>query len=238
MHGDTAFVSGYVRQLLQNYRLRDQASLVIAAPFIYIPKLAELLQNSSITLAAQDISAYEKGAYTGDISAAMLADFRCSYSIIGHSERRTFFAEQDAVIAAKIKQALLHGIKPILCVGETEQDFKANKSQAVVQQQLDAVCADMKIKHMAEMTIAYEPVWAIGTGLTATPQQAQEMHHFIRDRVATYADRAVADRVKILYGGSVHPDNASALIVQQDVDGFLVGKASLDPHKLLALYNL
>ena len=244
MHGDMAFLRGYVRVLLQQYVPRSKASMAMAVPFVYLPALSALLQDSptgsSIALAAQNMAAYASGAYTGEVSAAMLADCNCSYVIIGHSERRAYFAENDAAIVAKVKQALAQDIIPILCVGETEQEVQAGKGQAVVQQQLDAVLAEVDHTQAACMIFAYEPVWAIGSGQTATPQQAQNMHGFMRSHIAAYfgQNQKDVDSMRILYGGSVRPDNAADLIQQPDVDGFLVGSASLDPDKILKIYNI
>ena len=238
MHGSLSFIDSYMNALLRDYVPDAQSSLVMAVPFIYIPALAERLQSKSIRLAVQNISAYEKGAYTGEVAAPMLGDFGCDYAIIGHSERRQYFAEDNQIILKKVQEALKHGIRPILCVGETERDFNQGKRETVVQAQLEAVLAGIDKTEIEPIIFAYEPVWAIGTGLTATPEQAQAMHGVIRDAVSQHAGAAVAGSATILYGGSVKPGNAQSLANQPDIDGFLVGSASLNPQGLLKIYHV
>ena len=239
MHGSSGFVQNYVTQLLQGYQPRNEVSLAIAAPFIYISTIAGLLKQTTINIAGQDVSAYQTGAYTGDVAASMLCDLNCTHVILGHSERRLYFAENNDIILKKLRQVLKYKIKPILCIGETKEDFDSGQRESVIQQQLQIVLEqiDKDKTEITDIVIAYEPIWAIGTGLSATPEQAQLAHKFIRSFISHNTDTGLARRITIVYGGSVKPDNAEALASQPDINGFLVGGASLDPQSLLAIYN-
>jgi len=187
----------------------------------------ELLRGTSILLGGQDVWVESEGAFTGDVSAAMLADFGCSWVIVGHSERRSLHAEDDYLVAKKAMAAQMAGLVPIICVGETLDEREEGRTKAVIARQLDAVLETVGIQMFASAVIAYEPVWAIGTGRTATPQQAQEIHEYIRQRIAiNNAD--IASSLRILYGGSVKPKNAAELFNQPDIDGGLIGGASLN----------
>ena len=198
--------------------------VVLCAPFPYLSEVAVALAASEIRSGAQDCSVHEQGAYTGEVSAAMLAEFGCRYVIVGHSERRAYHAEGDQLVADKAKAALARGVTPIVCVGETLAQREAGETEAVVKRQLSA--AIHTLAHCAgEMVVAYEPVWAIGTGRTATPEQAQAVHALLRAQLRAAAPRA--DEMKILYGGSVKADNAAELFAQPDIDGGLIGGASL-----------
>ena len=201
------------------------AQVALCAPAPYLAQLQSLLKDSPIVWGAQDVSAHEQGAFTGEVSAAMLRDFACRYAIVGHSERRQYHGETDEVVAAKAQRALAAGITPIVCVGETLAERDAGQTEAVVKRQLAAVIHT--VGHCSsEMVVAYEPVWAIGTGRTATPEQAQAVHHVLRAQVA--AATANADkRVHILYGGSMNAANAASLLAMPDIDGGLIGGASL-----------
>lgn len=210
------------------------AQVVVCAPYIYLPDVAEQLKGSSIAWGGQNLSAEEKGAFTGEISASMLLDFACSYVIVGHSERRSLYAEDDALVAAKFGVARKAGLKPILCIGETLQEREKGITEEVCARQLDAVIDAEGIEALAEGVIAYEPVWAIGTGKTATPEQAQEVHAFIRSRLAE-KNAGVADKVRIQYGGSMNAGNAAELLAQADIDGGLIGGASLKTEDFLAI---
>ncbi|MCF6210464.1 MAG: triose-phosphate isomerase [Gammaproteobacteria bacterium] len=210
------------------------AEVVVCPPAIYIPQVARRLNGSGITWGGQDLSLHESGAYTGEISAAMLWDYQCRYVIIGHSERRSLHGETDAQVAEKFLVAQKVGLTPILCIGELLEEREAGETEAVVARQLDAVIDASGIQAIAGSVIAYEPVWAIGTGKTASPQQAQDVHAFIRQRVATQ-NTDVAEKVQILYGGSVKPDNAAELFAMADIDGGLIGGASLDAEGFLAI---
>jgi len=204
-----------------------RAKVVVCPPYLYIPLAMELLRGTSILLGGQDVWVESEGAFTGDVSAAMLADFGCSWVIVGHSERRSLHAEDDYLVAKKAMAAQMAGLVPIICVGETLDEREEGRTKAVIARQLDAVLETVGIQMFASAVIAYEPVWAIGTGRTATPQQAQEIHEYIRQRIAiNNAD--IASSLRILYGGSVKPKNAAELFNQPDIDGGLIGGASLN----------
>ena len=226
MNGSLASNEALLQGFQQGLEAQDQSVLVaVCASAPYLPQLQQLLGKGPIAWGAQDVSAHESGAYTGEVSAAMLRDFGCRYAIVGHSERRQYHGETDEVVAAKAQRALAAGITPIVCVGETLAERDAGQTEAVVKRQLAAVIHT--VGHCSsEMVVAYEPVWAIGTGRTATPEQAQAVHHVLRAQVA--AATANADkRVHILYGGSMNAANAPSLLAMPDIDGGLIGGASL-----------
>jgi triosephosphate isomerase len=200
--------------------------VAVCVPYPYLAQAQATLAGSNVAWGAQDVAEHVQGAYTGEVSAAMLNDFGCRYVIIGHSERRSYYGDTDAVVAAKFAAALKAGLTPILCVGETLAEREADVTADVVTRQLDAVIAVAGAAALAKAVVAYEPVWAIGTGKTATPAQAQEVHALIRARIKA-ADPAVAAGLRILYGGSVKPGNAKELFGQPDIDGGLIGGASL-----------
>jgi len=206
----------------------------ICAPYPYLAQVQQLLSGSGIAWGAQNVSQFESGAYTGEISGAMLVDFGCRYVIVGHSERRSLLGETSEVVAEKYAAALKAGVTPILCVGETLNEREAGATERVVGEQLDAVLTHSGALSFAHAVIAYEPVWAIGTGKTATPEQAQAVHAFIRGRVAEH-DATVAGNVQVLYGGSVKGSNAAQLLAMPDIDGGLIGGASLDANELAAI---
>ncbi|WP_455217890.1 triose-phosphate isomerase [Kaarinaea lacus] len=210
------------------------AEVAVCPPAIYLPQVAELLAGSSIAWGGQDVSQESNGAFTGQISASMLLDLNCKYAIVGHSERRTLNAETDELVAEKYVAAQQAGLKPILCIGELLEERESGETETVVARQLDAVINKAGIAAIGEGVIAYEPVWAIGTGKTATPQQAQDVHAFIRQRLAG-EDAGVAEKVQILYGGSVKPDNAAELFSMADIDGGLIGGASLDADSFIGI---
>lgn len=205
----------------------SKVPLVLCPPAVYISKAAELAHNSKLVIGAQDVSNKEPGAFTGQIAASMLKEVGCKYVIIGHSERRHFNHETDHIIADKFIMAQEVGLVPILCVGETAEEHKAHKTEEVITHQISAVLKKVGIAAFSAAVIAYEPIWAIGTGLTARPNQAQAVHEMIRAQLAE-EDIDVAAQVAILYGGSVKPENACELFAQEDIDGGLVGGASLD----------
>jgi triosephosphate isomerase len=206
--------------------------VALCVPFPYLSETAVQLAGSDIRWGAQDCSAHAQGAYTGEVSAAMLSEFGCRYAIVGHSERRAMHGETDAIVADKAKAALARGVTPIVCVGETRAQREAGQTDDVVKRQLSVVIH--ALAHCAgEMVVAYEPVWAIGTGLTATPEQAQAVHALLRAQLKAAAPQA--DRMKILYGGSVKPDNAASLFAQPDIDGGLIGGASLKAAEFVAI---
>jgi triosephosphate isomerase len=213
----------------------SKVDVAVCPPFVYLQQVGKALQSSHIALGSQDIYFEQKGAFTGEISAAMLKDVGCAYALCGHSERRHVIGETDELINKKVHAAILGGLLPILCVGELLDERKANKTDEVVTRQMKKGLAGLIAEKMSAVTIAYEPVWAIGTGLTATPQQAQEVHALIRKLVAQMYDRKIADAIRIQYGGSVKPDNAGELMSQEDVDGLLVGGASLKAEDFVAI---
>jgi triosephosphate isomerase len=208
------------------------ADVAVCVPFPYLSETAVTLAGSEVRWGAQDCSAHKQGAYTGEVSAGMLAEFGCRYAIVGHSERRALHGESDQLVADKAQAALGSGVTPIVCVGETREQREAGETAAVVKRQLSVVIHTLA--HCAsEMVVAYEPVWAIGTGLSATPQQAQEVHQLLRAQLQAATPHAA--RMKILYGGSVKPDNAAALFEQADIDGALVGGAALKAADFVAI---
>lgn len=213
----------------------DKVDVAVCPPFVYLQQVGKALQSSHIALGSQDIYFEQKGAFTGEISAAMLKDVGCAYALCGHSERRHVIGETDELINKKVHAAISGGLLPILCVGELLEERKANKTDEVVTRQMKKGLAGLGAEKMSAVTIAYEPVWAIGTGLTATPQQAQEVHAMIRKLVAQMYDRKIADAIRIQYGGSVKPDNAAELMSQEDLDGLLVGGASLKADDFVAI---
>lgn len=208
------------------------ADVAVCVPFPYLSETAVTLAGSELRWGAQDCSAHKQGAYTGEVSAPMLAEFGCRYVIVGHSERRALHGESDQLVADKAMAALGSGVTPIVCVGETLVQREAGETAAVVKRQLSAVI-HMLAHCASEMVVAYEPVWAIGTGLSATPQQAQEVHQLLRAQLQAATPRA--GHMTILYGGSVKPDNAAALFAQADIDGALVGGAALKASDFVAI---
>ena len=208
--------------------------VAICTPYIYIPECQVRLQGTDVGLGAQNVSEHEAGAYTGEIAVAMLQDYGCRYVIVGHSERRHLYGESDHQVAEKFAMAVGHGLAPILCVGELLEEREDGDTEEVVATQLDAVIKEAGIAAFANAVIAYEPVWAIGTGRTASPEQAQEVHAFIRLRLARHDD-GIADKIRILYGGSVKADNAADIFSMADIDGGLIGGASLVAGEFLAI---
>ncbi len=208
------------------------ADVAVCVPFVFLSETAATLASSDLRWGAQDVSAHEQGAYTGEVSAAMLAELGCRYAIVGHSERRAYHAESDALVALKAQAALARGVTPVVCVGETLAEREAGETEKVVKRQLSAVIH--QLAHCAaEMVVAYEPVWAIGTGLTASPEQAQAVHAVLRAQLQ--AATGHADSMKILYGGSVKADNAATLFAQPDIDGGLIGGAALKAADFVAI---
>lgn len=210
------------------------AELVVCPPAVYLMKIGGMLGQSGIALGAQNVCDRESGAFTGEISAQMLKECGCSYAIVGHSERRSLYAESDALVAARFAMAQHGGITPILCVGETLDERNGGVTETVVARQIDAVIDASGIDAFAQAVVAYEPVWAIGTGQVASPEQAQAVHAFIRERLARL-NADIAQRVQILYGGSMNPANAAQLLSQTDIDGGLIGGAALKADDFLAI---
>ncbi|WP_232522306.1 triose-phosphate isomerase [Marinimicrobium alkaliphilum] len=206
------------------------AEVAICPPFIYLPQAAELLEKSEFYLGGQNLSQYSEGAYTGEVSGKMLAETGCRYVIIGHSERRQLFNETDELVAEKFAAALSHGLTPILCVGESLEECDGGHTLAVVGRQLGVVIDKVGLEAFARAVVAYEPVWAIGTGRHATPADAQRVHAYIRERLGVQGET-----IQVLYGGSVKPDNAPELFAMADIDGGLIGGASLKSEDFLAI---
>jgi triosephosphate isomerase len=226
MHGSRAENASLVRALLDLVRAQSRAEVLLCPPFPYLWEVGRLLKDTDIALGAQSVCAEPHGAFTGEVSAAMLKDVGCHYVLVGHSERRQIFGESDSLVARKFVAAQSHGLVPVLCVGETLEERESNRTLAVVSRQLDAVLSVSGVGAIAGAVIAYEPVWAIGTGRNASPDQAQEVHAMIRGKVAAL-DATIAASVRVLYGGSVKASNARDLFAMPDIDGGLVGGASL-----------
>ena len=210
------------------------AEVAVCVPFVYLADVQQQLEGTPIAWGGQNLSKEEKGAFTGEISAAMLLDFGCKYVIVGHSERRTLYGEDDQLVAEKYEVARQAGLKPILCVGETLEEREKGVTEEVVARQINALIEHAGVKALVDGVIAYEPVWAIGTGKTASPEQAQEVHAFIRKLVADQ-DADVADGLRIQYGGSMNAGNAAELLAKPDIDGGLIGGASLKSEDFLTI---
>ena len=206
----------------------------VCVPFPYLAQAQQMLSNSRVAWGAQDVHQMEKGAYTGEVATSMLKDFGCRYVIVGHSERRSLYGETSKLVAEKFAAAQKAGLIPILCVGETLEQRESGVTEKVVAEQLDAVTETLGVQSLRNAVVAYEPVWAIGTGKTATPEQAQAVHAFIRQRIAAQ-DGQIAQGLCILYGGSVKANNAAELFAMQDIDGGLIGGASLVAEDFLAI---
>lgn len=233
MNGSLAANEALVRAMLDGLNgTAPAADMALCAPAPYLAQLQALLQGSPIAWGGQDVSAHEQGAYTGEVSAAMLRDFACRFVIVGHSERRQYHGETDALVATKAQRALALGITPIVCVGETLAEREADQTEAVVKRQLAAVIH--AVAHCtSEIVVAYEPVWAIGTGKTATPEMAQQVHAVLRAQLSAATQHP--ERVHILYGGSMNAANAASLLAQPDIDGGLIGGASLKAADFLQI---
>jgi triosephosphate isomerase len=230
MNKTSADASALVQEIVTEVGKQTDVEVVVCPPFTSLETAGKTLDGSSIKLGAQNLHPEKSGAYTGEISAEMLRSLFVNYVIVGHSERRTYFGDTDAFVNQKVLAALKNQLKPILCVGETLAERDANRHHEVLAKQLKGSLAGLDTDQMLDTVIAYEPVWAIGTGRTATPEQAQEAHAFIRKTLTEIFDPATAAKVRIQYGGSVKPDNAKERLHQPDIDGALVGGASLDPR--------
>jgi triosephosphate isomerase len=234
MNGNLATNQVLLGELVKALSRVAGVKCAICAPFPYLAQVQQSLAGSGIAWGAQNVSQFDSGAYTGEVSGAMLVDLGCRYAIVGHSERRSLFGETNVMVAQKYEAALKAGLTPIVCVGETLAQREAGDTERVVAAQLDAVLERSGALSFAHAIIAYEPVWAIGTGKTATPDQAQSVHAFIRSRVAAH-DARVAENVQVLYGGSVKGANAAELFRMPDIDGGLIGGASLDANEMLTI---
>ncbi len=230
MHGNLAANQQLIQAYIAALAPLHDIEVVVCVPYPYLAQAQAMLTNTNIAWGAQNLSKDEVGAFTGEVSATMLKDFGATYVIIGHSERATAYCESDENVATKFMQAQKYGLTPILCVGETLIEREAGVMQLVVGQQLDTIISHYSASVFANAVVSYEPIWAIGTGLPATAEQAQSMHEFIRGKIAAQ-DIAAAASMKILYGGSVNPQNAVQLLVMQDVDGGLIGKCSLNAQE-------
>jgi triosephosphate isomerase len=231
MNGSLSFNQDLLQTVLKDIG-QPACRVAVCVPSVYLAQCQQLLAGSSIELGAQDVSAKESGAFTGEVAAPMLREFGVRYVIVGHSERRQYHQESDELVASKVKAALAHGITPIVCVGETLAERQAGATQDVVKRQLAAVI-HLNGHCISEIVVAYEPVWAIGTGQTATPAQAQEVHAVLRAQLKAATEHA--DGMSILYGGSMNPSNAAALLAQTDINGGLIGGASLKAPDFLTM---
>lgn len=236
MHGSKTMVRTLLEGLLAGSTKDGKADLVVFPPFPYLSLTESILAGSHIHWGGQSLNPNAQGAHTGETSGGMLKDMGCHYVLVGHSERRSVYGESDTDVALRFKAALDAGLHPVLCLGESIEEREQGQTEAVVERQLDAVISSVGIDAFKRAIIAYEPVWAIGTGLTATPQQAQAVHAFIRDKL-TSLNGIIAGQLRILYGGSVNGSNAAELFAQSDIDGGLVGGASLTAEDFLAIYS-
>jgi triosephosphate isomerase len=236
MHGSKTMISALLEGLLTGSSADGKADLAVFPSFPYLSLTESILSGSHIQWGGQTLNPNAQGAHTGETSGNMLADMGCRYVLVGHSERRSIYAESDADVALRFKAALDAGLEPVLCVGETLKEREEGQTEAVIGRQLDAVINSAGIDTFGRASIAYEPVWAIGSGLTATPEQAQSVHAFIRDKLAS-PNGIITDQLRILYGGSVKGSNAAELFAQSDIDGGLVGGASLTAEDFLAIYG-
>ncbi|MDY6371282.1 MAG: triose-phosphate isomerase [Bacteroidales bacterium] len=227
-------VNGIMEQL-EEQELPRETQLIVCPPLPYLEMTTDYANDSYFLVGAQNVSDQERGAYTGEVSAEMLESMEIDYCIVGHSERRQYYGETDAIVAAKVDRLLAHGLKPIVCVGEVLEEREAGRQLEVVKRQVEQGLFHLTAEQMQEVVIAYEPVWAIGTGRTATPEQAQEIHAHIRSLLAAKYGQALADEVSILYGGSCKPSNAKELFACADIDGGLIGGASLKAEDFVAI---
>lgn len=234
MNGTKTSAEALLLNVIAGASTISQAEIAVCPPFPFLFLGERLLAGTSVRLGAQNVCTKDVGAYTGEVSAAMLADVGCRYVICGHSERREYYGETDAIIAEKLAACISQDMHPIVCVGETLQQREQDLTEAVIAGQLDSVIDQVGIEAFDHVEIAYEPVWAIGTGMTATPDQAQKVHAFIRQRIAE-RNQAVAGKIRILYGGSMKAANARDLLSQADIDGGLIGGASLIASDFLAI---
>jgi triosephosphate isomerase len=234
MNGSEAMVAELLGGLLEASNSESFVDMAVFPPFPYLGQVKSLLEGSDIAWGAQNLNPEPRGAHTGEVSGGMLLEFACRYVLVGHSERRSLYSESDEDVAARFEAAIAIGLEPVLCVGETLQERENGATEAVVERQLDAVLQASGVEALARAVIAYEPVWAIGTGKTATPDQAQAVHAFIRNKIMLLDD-TIGDHIRILYGGSVNGSNAADLFAREDIDGGLVGGASLKLEDFLAI---
>jgi triosephosphate isomerase len=234
MNGSKSSADALLRGVVAGSAGVSTCEIAVCVPFPYLYLGEQMLAGSAVRLGAQNLCTESGGAFTGEVSGSMLADFGCTYVICGHSERREYYGEDESSIALKLTRATESGLRPILCVGETLRQREAGETESVIAGQIDGIVERIGIEAFAGIDVAYEPVWAIGTGLTATPEQAQSVHAFIRGRVAA-KNPSIAEALRILYGGSMKPGNAAELLAQADIDGGLIGGASLNSDDFLAI---
>jgi len=234
MHGTTAMTEDLVKGILEGMEELPGVDMAVFPPAPYLGLVRCLAENTRLAWGAQTLNPHESGAFTGEVSGSMLADLACRYVLVGHSERRALFGETDEDVADRFEAALTVGLEPVLCLGETLEEREAGATESVVARQLDAVLGRCGIAAFARAVVAYEPVWAIGTGRTATPDQAQAVHRFLRDKLAAQDD-TIGGQIRILYGGSVKASNAADLFSQEDIDGGLVGGASLTASDFIGI---
>jgi len=237
MYKTVADTEAFFRDFLPLVADSAHCEIAVAPPFTAIARAVALTRGSRVAVSGQDVFWEKQGAYTGEVSAAMLADAGCRYTIIGHSERRQYFHETDATVNRKISAALEAGLEAIVCIGELLEEREAGQTEAVLQRQVEHGLAGLTAQQMSRIIIAYEPVWAIGTGRTATPEIAQQAHRFIRSLIEGHFGKEVAEVLRVLYGGSVKPDNIKGLMAQPDLDGALVGGASLEAKSFASIVN-
>lgn len=235
MNGSKAMTESLCKSIIAGLDSSD-TGIAVCVPYVYLSDAAELIKGTALALGAQNVADQASGAYTGEISAAMLKEFDCEFAIVGHSERRSYYGDTNESVAARFCQAIDQAVTPILCVGETLEQREQDQTFSVIDEQLDAVIEKAGIDAFSKAVIAYEPVWAIGTGKTASDEQAQEVHQYIRNRIAKL-NQQIADQLQILYGGSVKPDNAQGLFAMPDIDGGLIGGASLDAEGFLKIFR-
>ena len=234
MNASKSFISDFIRDISTNYNQEHYHELLICPPFPYLDQVSKGLLKIDIQIGAQDIAQFENGAYTGEVSAEMLSDNGCKYVLVGHSERRTIQGEQDHIISEKFNLAIKKNLVPILCIGETLDQKEKSLTEEIINSQITAITAGIDLDEHSKFIIAYEPVWAIGTGLSATPKDAQDTHEFIRSTIKKIS-KELAESTQILYGGSVNINNAKKLFSMPDIDGGLIGGASLDSSDFLAI---
>ena len=230
MNGDQQFTQSLLKDLSEAWAGVHQCEVAVCPPYPYLATASQMLENTNILWGAQDVSVQKNGAYTGEVSAEMLVDFHCKYTLVGHSERREYHGESSELVAKKFKVAVDNGLTPVLCVGESLEEREAERTFDVIGRQLLKVIDHCGLDVVAKGVIAYEPIWAIGTGKSATPQMAQDVHSYIREVLGPEGDQ-----IRILYGGSVKPDTAEGLFTQKDIDGALVGGASLKAQDFVAI---
>ena len=234
MNGDQAMATALCEGIVAGAQNMENVEILVCPPFTLLSSVSSSIKNSVCQLGAQDMDLNDNGAFTGQISASMLLDCGCSHVILGHSERRTIYGESDQLVADKVSKAIEQGLIAILCVGETQTERESGITEQVVSRQIQVVIETIGIERFNKVVIAYEPVWAIGTGLTASPEQAQDVHKAIRQQL-TNLNPGIADACQILYGGSMKPENAADLLVKPDIDGGLIGGAALKANDFLGI---